>query len=256
MKPTPRPRSFARDQRGFTLVELLVAIALLGLVMAATLMLYASGNDFYLTGVNQTESQQTARIAMMIQEDLQMIGFGVPPTQQPITAASPTSITFWADLRGATTTLAANVATGSSTLNVGATPLFGVGDTIYLMNGAQSESKTVSAVSGGTVTLSSGTTAAYPQAAVVGAARQIVFTSSGNTITRDAGDGLGAQTIATGVQAFALKYFDASDTDITASVGSQLANVRRIEVTITARSTGTAHAGTYTIVSNARPRNL
>jgi len=52
------------DQRGFTLAELLVAIAVLGLIMTGVLTFIMTGNQAYLTGSNQIEAQQAARVAL------------------------------------------------------------------------------------------------------------------------------------------------------------------------------------------------
>jgi prepilin-type N-terminal cleavage/methylation domain-containing protein len=48
-------------RRGFTLSELLVAVAIIGLVMAGLLTLLVQGNQSYLTGSNQAEAQAVAR---------------------------------------------------------------------------------------------------------------------------------------------------------------------------------------------------
>lgn len=50
--------------RGFTLTELLVGTAILGLVMAGVLGVLKSGQESYRHGANQMEAQQTARMAM------------------------------------------------------------------------------------------------------------------------------------------------------------------------------------------------
>ena len=52
------------NQRGFTLAELLVVTALVGLVMAGVLSLLMSSNQSYQRGTNQVEAQQAARVAM------------------------------------------------------------------------------------------------------------------------------------------------------------------------------------------------
>lgn len=52
------------SQRGFTLAELLVAIAILGLVMLGVLTLLMTGNESYLTGSNQAEAQGAVRAAL------------------------------------------------------------------------------------------------------------------------------------------------------------------------------------------------
>lgn len=56
--------SMRLDQRGFTLAELLVAIAIMGLVMLGLLTLLKTGNESYLTGSNQVEAQSAARVAL------------------------------------------------------------------------------------------------------------------------------------------------------------------------------------------------
>ena len=67
------------DQRGFTLAELLVAIAVVGLIMTGLLSLMMTGNQTYLTGSNQIEAQQAARVALarMVRE---IRGAGYNPT--------------------------------------------------------------------------------------------------------------------------------------------------------------------------------
>ena len=52
------------DQRGFTLAEFLVAIAIVGLIMAGVLTIIMTGNETYATGANQIEAQQAARVAL------------------------------------------------------------------------------------------------------------------------------------------------------------------------------------------------
>ncbi len=57
-------RSLSRarvDQRGFTLAELLVAIAIVGLIMTGLLTLLMTGTESYLTGANQVEAQAAIR---------------------------------------------------------------------------------------------------------------------------------------------------------------------------------------------------
>ena len=60
-----KPWTITRDQRGFTLTELLVACALIGLVMAGLFGILQSGQQSYLTGTNQVEAQQALRLALL-----------------------------------------------------------------------------------------------------------------------------------------------------------------------------------------------
>ncbi len=54
------------DERGFTLAELLVVVAVLGLIMAAVIGIQQQGQQAYLIGSNRVETQQNARLALAI----------------------------------------------------------------------------------------------------------------------------------------------------------------------------------------------
>ena len=57
-------RQIFRDQRGFTLTELLMVTAVLGLVMAAVSAIQQQGQEAYTYGSNRVEAQQNARVAL------------------------------------------------------------------------------------------------------------------------------------------------------------------------------------------------
>lgn len=79
MSPT-RARA---DQRGFTLTELLVAIAIVGLVMTGLLTLLMAGNESYLAGANQVEAQAAVRAGLeRMTQEIREAGYnpwGLPP---------------------------------------------------------------------------------------------------------------------------------------------------------------------------------
>ena len=54
-----------RNQHGFTLTELLVACAMIGFVMSGLFSILRTGQQSYLTGMNQVEAQQGLRLAML-----------------------------------------------------------------------------------------------------------------------------------------------------------------------------------------------
>jgi prepilin-type N-terminal cleavage/methylation domain-containing protein len=56
--------SALRDQRGFTLAELLVVTAIIGMVMAGIFTLQLQGQQVYLYGSNRVETQQNTRVAL------------------------------------------------------------------------------------------------------------------------------------------------------------------------------------------------
>jgi prepilin-type N-terminal cleavage/methylation domain-containing protein len=247
-----------RDARGFTLTELLVTLAVLGLVMGAAAQLQVSSGLMLLRGENQAEAHQAARAVMLMEDDLRMTGYGYPISLTRITAATATSVTFWADVTNGSTTLSATANAGATTLTVGTNAGFKVGDTLYLINGNQWESRTIASLGGGTtITLAAATGASYPQGSQVGRAKQLVYAWAGGTLTKDSGDGAGAQVIATGIQTFQFSYFSAADTSISTPVSAaNLPNIRRVRITATAQSAASLNRGAIAISSDVRPRNL
>jgi prepilin-type N-terminal cleavage/methylation domain-containing protein len=252
-------RSALGDHRGYTLIELMLAVAILGLAMAAVLNLYKSGNTIALSGENRAEAQQGARGVLQMEEELRLAGYGFPPSTTPFVAASPTAVTFWADLVGASTTLTAAVNPGNKTFTVASGAGFAAGNTIYLINQGQSEPLTVSSSTATSVTVSGSTGALniYPIGAVVSRPRQVVYSFTGSTVSRDPGDGTGAQPAVTGVTSFQLTYFDGNDNSIpSGSLSANLGNIRRIVISMTVQSATSQNRGTFALNTSVRPRNL
>jgi prepilin-type N-terminal cleavage/methylation domain-containing protein len=54
-----------RNQHGFTLTELLVACAMIGVVMGGLFSILQTGQQSYLTGTNQIEAQQSLRLSLL-----------------------------------------------------------------------------------------------------------------------------------------------------------------------------------------------
>ena len=85
------------DQRGFTLAELLVVTALVGLVMAGVLSLLMSSNQSYQRGTNQVEAQQSARVAMArMAQEIREAGYNPSSatTFNPLTSFNATGLTI------------------------------------------------------------------------------------------------------------------------------------------------------------------
>jgi type IV pilus assembly protein PilW len=101
------------DQRGFTLAELLVAMAAMGFILTGSLTLMISGNQTYATGSNQIEAQQAARVGLerMVREirgaGYNPTGLSCPPTNNCPIVGSPgfgspdaTGLRIQSDLNG------------------------------------------------------------------------------------------------------------------------------------------------------------
>ncbi len=111
-------RAVLGDQRGFTLTELLVVAAVLGMILAGVVLIQMQGQQAYLFGAHRVEVQQNNRAA------LELLTRELRSAQAVTTVASAGDLTF-VDLNGVTiqyqlsgTTL--NRITGGTT-----TPLIG-----------------------------------------------------------------------------------------------------------------------------------
>jgi prepilin-type N-terminal cleavage/methylation domain-containing protein len=80
--------SFWRDERGFTLAELLVALSMLVFVLTAIVMIENGGLQAYVVGSNKTEVQQNARVA------LERMARQIREATTGLTATDPTSLSF------------------------------------------------------------------------------------------------------------------------------------------------------------------
>ncbi|MGH7668839.1 MAG: PilW family protein [Gemmatimonadaceae bacterium] len=86
-------------RRGFTLVELLVAMILLMVMMAVAVQTFQRSSTLLASQAGLLEAQQNARFAVMnLDRDLRVAGVGVAATQPMIVQASNTAITFNVDL--------------------------------------------------------------------------------------------------------------------------------------------------------------
>ncbi len=273
-----------RDQRGFTLTELLVTLAILGLIMTAVATVQIAGHRIFFTGENQAEAQQAARAAMLMEDDLRLIGTGCPvpgcfggaaPCNQP--QAAPTSIcqdattpaankiVFWADLANASSNTALNqLNVGDTLIRVRSAAGFANGDRVFIFNGNTFETKILNNVNVGanTITVSTGLVnggaQVYPIGTVVGRPQVVEYSLAGTTLSRNSGAGGGLQPIATGISGLTFSYFNAADAAL-APLPLSAANaplIRRIQVVTRAQSTATQNAGTFGITTNVRPRAL
>ena len=96
------PRAIARSEAGYTLTEMLVVAAVIGLIMAGLLTLLVSGQQTYVVGSNRTEAQQTARLVLFrMANEVRSSGYDPKATAlfPAVTALTPPRVGFqlWSD---------------------------------------------------------------------------------------------------------------------------------------------------------------
>lgn len=78
-----------RNQRGFTLTEIMVAMAIFTIILVAALMLYDRSNRVFKSGVESAEMQQETRVAFdRLLRDVRMTGFDYDRDGTPILAGT------------------------------------------------------------------------------------------------------------------------------------------------------------------------
>jgi len=119
-------RRIVTDQRGFTLAELLVVTAVLGIVLAGVMMIQQSGQQAYVMGSNRVETQQNARVALddMTRE--------LRSARAVTTLGGTTDITF-SDQNGATIRYSLSGAILNRTQNGVTNPLIGGVQTLAMV---------------------------------------------------------------------------------------------------------------------------
>ncbi len=222
-----------RDQRGFTLAEMLVVCAIVGLVMASLLGLTMQGQQAYWFGTTQVDAQQTVRVAMerMVKE-IREAGYEPLPgetdpaacpnaTNYPLYTSGVPCYKFLPITSPAATSLTLQYNWDGSTCAVPCSPI----NTVALVIDPMS----------------------CPTAACRG--EQITYALTSGTLTRreilvDAAP----VAIASGITALTFTYRDENNT-VTAS--PEL--IRTVEISVTAQ---TASQGAYvTMVDRIRLRN-
>lgn len=86
-------------QAGFTLTEMMVVVAITGVVSTALYQMLIAGQQSYEVQKSQMDMQQNARVGLQsMADDLRQVSYGKDATQPSIYYAGPDSVSFVADL--------------------------------------------------------------------------------------------------------------------------------------------------------------
>lgn len=221
------------NERGFTLAEMLVVCAIVGLVMASLLGLVMSGQQAFWFGTTQVDGQQTVRVAMeRLVKDIREAGYEpLTPesdpsacpnaTNYPLYTASTTCYRFYPITSQSATGLTLQYNWNGSTCVVPCTP---IQNTVLVTD---------------------------PMTCPATACRgeQVTYALSGGNLTRQESvvDGT-AQIIASGITALSFTYRDENSNVTTAQEA-----MRIVDISISAQ---TANQGAYvTMTDRVRLRN-
>ncbi|MBI1988077.1 MAG: hypothetical protein HYS70_07015 [Nitrospinae bacterium] len=255
------------QERGSTLAEVFISLAITGIILAAVYALFISQNKSYIAQQDVIQLLQDSQNATnVLAKDLRMAGYGVPVATYPgnpclgnpdnscrITAASATSLTTNGNFRRVSPTLREFAASGQATLQVQSITGFAVGDTIWITNGTNSEPKTISGITGGgspSLTVNANLSNSYNAGSTVHQSRTITYTYANGTLSRTMG-GV-QQTLVQNVTAFSFTY--------TYSGAVSLTNIRQIMASLTVQTAkalpDTGKKRTVTFQTIVAPQNL
>ncbi len=192
-----RLRTTLAGGHGFTLAELLVSMAIVGLVMAGVFGIWSAGSTSYLVGASRVEAQSTARATLaLMARDIR--GAGVDPRN--LAAANCTSTSFTAcAIVGPAATFPPTTATVPT-----------------------ATSFTIQSDSNGNGAIVSGERISYALNGAVLERRDFAVDAS-------------TQQVAGGVQSLTFTFFDAAGTPITTLSATTVPTIRSIAIDITAR---------------------
>lgn len=243
-------KEMQRQEGGFTLIEVFVSLAIMGLILTSVYALFIGQSKSYTAQQEVIRLLRDSQNTMgILAKDLRMAGYGVPVAASRITAATGTSLTISGNFRRVSTILSSTAGSGQGTLAVQSSTGFAVGNTIWITNGTNSESRTISAVTGGgspSLTVSPNLSNSYGAGSTVHQNRTVIYTYAGTTLSR------GGRSFLTNATAFSFTY---------TYLGTAIpANIRRIVVSLTARTakplSDTGHYQTVTLQTTVAPQNL
>lgn len=273
-------KRFASTQ-GYSLVELLIVMAIVGVIAGSILTVYQVSQGIYIRATALEDAQLGARAGLdRMANELRLIGsywVGATDAGNAITAATPTSITFMANVDDHSmagnpptqapeaTVCSGCIANGTSVplslTTTATTDAFKVyadttlNDYIYIANGARREVKRIESINSNTLTLPTASPlrwSPYPAGSLVRDVKRITYArnAANNTLTRTQG-GSNADTIVDNVLGLAFTYFDTTGAALGAN--PTVALIREIQIALTVQGTDGSQR---LMTTRVRPRNL
>ncbi len=253
---------------GYTLVELLIVTAIVGMVAAAIFGVYQVSQDIYTRATALEDAQLGARAGLdRMASELRLIGAywsGATGAGPAITAATATSISFQADVDADTLNAASQEITLAQNANSGATQIvvnrttgadgdnaFTAGEWVHVANGAKQEIKQIAAgyTTGTTIPLAAPLASSFPvspQPATVRSVETIIYDLNGTDLRRN------TVGIVENVNGLTLTYFDATG-NLLGSSPVDLTQIREIQMSLTTQG---ADGSRRTMTTRVRARNL
>jgi type IV pilus assembly protein PilW len=263
------------NRKGMTLIELLVALTISGILVAGVYRTFVSQQHTYTVQEQIVDMQQNVRLAInRMTRELRMAGFGRVASffanggkhgafQHVVTPVGGNKVTVVGAYQ-AITTLSANATSGSKTIQVNDASGFNTGLKQYLsINGT--ESLQIQKITGNQIDFQGGTQladdhlAGEPIFLVMAITYSLGVSEGKSALLRDDNLGQGPQPVAENIDDLQFAYLDSN--------GNPTANpddIRMIQVTIIARTDKTdpelAKVGDgfrrRTLTSNIQLRNL
>jgi prepilin-type N-terminal cleavage/methylation domain-containing protein len=253
MKAASMSRRRRSDERGFTLVELLIALAIGAMVAAAIVEIFQGSLSQVSHATSLEDAQSSARVGLdQMVSELRLIGSywtGIPGAGNAITAATPSTLTFMADidadtvsgttettLTGASTATTLTVSANASAFNTYATAA--ANDYVYVADGGTRELRQLASVTGSVVTLTAALANSYPAGSIVRSVERVSYTfdASAKTLTRTLGGG-STDTVLDNVTALTFSYFDSSGGAL-ATTPPDATAIKEVQISVTTQGTG------------------
>jgi len=254
------------NHKGFSLIEMMVTVAILGVVMTAIYAVYISMNQTSSNEMDVVETQQNLRIALnYIGTDIRMSGCIIPADQVPVSAATASSLTLqtasshydYAMLSGDLVVPAGTIASDDIILNITMPAMvdrFSAGDNVRLIRPQSGEQPydvdlTVTSTNRAvpSITLNGFANSSEVQYKAgdllalidIGAPdpTNVVWNLNGSNLQRTR-DGGSAKVIAQNITALNFTYILTNNTTTTAPTAANLGNIKAVSVAIT----GTANS--------------